>query len=58
MTELAAIDLAALSGPSHGALLRRRALAHKGLMIGATLLVLVVVLALAVFAAPLGIWLP
>ncbi len=41
MTEVAAIDLAALAGPSHGALLRRRALAHKGLMIGATLLVLI-----------------
>src|SRR5260221_8772823 len=53
MTEVAAIDLAALAGPSHGALLRRRALAHKGLMIGATLLVLIVVFALlAPFIAP------
>jgi len=46
MTEVAAIDLVALAGPSHRTLLRRRALAHRGLMIGATLLALIVALAL------------
>jgi peptide/nickel transport system permease protein len=46
MTEISALDLAALSGPSHGTLLRRRALAHKGLMIGAALLGFIVLLAL------------
>ena len=53
MTEVSAIDLAALSGPSHGTLLRRRALAHKGLMVGGTLLALIMLLALlAPFIAP------
>ena len=53
MTELATLDLAALSGPSRGVLLRRRTLAHKGLMIGATLLTLILVIALlAPFIAP------
>src|ERR1700678_3029869 len=46
MTEVSALELAALSGPSHGTLLRRRALAHKGLMIGATLLALIGLFAL------------
>jgi peptide/nickel transport system permease protein len=45
MTDIS-IDLADLSGPSHGALLRRRALAHKGLMIGGALLAAIVLLAL------------
>ena len=53
MTEVSAIDLVTLSGPSHGTLLRRRALAHKGLMIGGTVLALIVLLALlAPFIAP------
>jgi peptide/nickel transport system permease protein len=46
MTEISALDLAALAGPSHRTLLRRRALAHKGLMIGAALLAFIVLLAL------------
>src|ERR1700738_2833551 len=46
MTELSAIDLADLTGPSHRTLLRRRALAHKGLMIGGALLAAIVLLAL------------
>jgi len=53
MTEITAIDVAALSGPSQRALLRRRTLAHKGLMIGAILLAVIIVLALlAPFIAP------
>src|SRR2546430_17511098 len=46
MTELSAIDLATLTGPSHGTLLRRRAFAHTGLMIGGALLAAIVLLAL------------
>jgi peptide/nickel transport system permease protein len=46
MTEISALDLAGLSDPSRGTLLRRRVLAHTGLMIGGALLAAIVLLAL------------
>jgi hypothetical protein len=46
MTEASTIDLAALPGPSRGTLLRRRVLAHKGLMIGGAVLAVIVIGAL------------
>jgi peptide/nickel transport system permease protein len=46
MTEASTIDLAASPGPSHGTLLRRRVLAHKGLMIGGAVLAVIVIGAL------------
>ena len=53
MTEAYAPPLVDISGPSPQALLRRRVLAHKGLMIGATVLVLIVLMAaLAPLLAP------
>jgi peptide/nickel transport system permease protein len=53
MTEAYAPPLVDISGPSSQALLRRRVLAHKGLMIGATVLVLIVLMAaLAPLLAP------
>jgi peptide/nickel transport system permease protein len=45
MTEAYAPALIDIAGPSSQALLRRRVLAHKGLMIGATVLVLIVLMA-------------
>jgi peptide/nickel transport system permease protein len=50
MTEMSAIPLVELSGPSHRTLLRRRVLAHKGLMIGGPLLALI---ALSALLAPM-----
>jgi peptide/nickel transport system permease protein len=47
MTEAYAPPLIDIAGPSPQALLRRRVLAHKGLMIGATVLTLIVLMALA-----------
>jgi peptide/nickel transport system permease protein len=53
MTEAYAPPLVDIAGPSPQALLRRRVLAHKGLMIGATVLVLIVLMAaLAPLLAP------
>jgi len=46
MSETAAILVADVAAPPPGALLRRRALAHKGLMIGAGILGFIVLLAL------------
>jgi peptide/nickel transport system permease protein len=46
MSELSVIPLIELAGPSQRTLLRRRILAHKGLMIGATLIVLILLVAL------------
>ena len=52
MTEVS-ISVPELAGPSRGMLLRRRTLGHTGLMLGATLLVLITVIAvLAPFVAP------
>ena len=45
MTEAYAPALIDIAGPSAQALLRRRVLAHKGLLIGATVLVLIVLMA-------------
>jgi peptide/nickel transport system permease protein len=45
MTEAYAPALIDIAGPSQQALLRRRVLGHKGLMIGATVLVLIVLMA-------------
>ena len=47
MTEAYAPPLIEIAGPSSGALLRRRVLGHKGLVIGATVLILIVLMALA-----------
>jgi peptide/nickel transport system permease protein len=47
MTEAYAPPLIDIAGPSPQVLLRRRVLAHKGLMIGATVLTLIVLMALA-----------
>jgi peptide/nickel transport system permease protein len=47
MTEAYAPPLVDIAGPSPQALLRRRVLGHKGLLIGATVLVLIVLMALA-----------
>jgi peptide/nickel transport system permease protein len=47
MTEAYAPPLVDIAGPSQQALLRRRVLGHKGLLIGATVLVLIVLMALA-----------
>jgi peptide/nickel transport system permease protein len=47
MTEAYAPAFIDIAGPSAQALLRRRVLAHKGLMIGATVLVLIVLMAAA-----------
>jgi peptide/nickel transport system permease protein len=53
MTEAYAPPLIDIAGPSPRALLRRRVLAHKGLLIGATVLVLIVLMAaLAPLLAP------
>jgi peptide/nickel transport system permease protein len=53
MTEAYAPPLIDIAGPSPQALLRRRVLAHKGLMIGATVLALIVLMAaLAPLLAP------
>src|ERR1700680_2550309 len=46
MSEVSVIPLIELAGPSRGTLLRRRIFAHKGLMIGATLIVLILLVAL------------
>jgi peptide/nickel transport system permease protein len=52
MTEVS-ISVPELAGPSRGMLLRRRTLGHTGLMLGASLLVLITVIAvLAPFVAP------
>jgi peptide/nickel transport system permease protein len=52
MTEVS-ISVPELAGPSRGLLLRRRTLGHTGLMLGATLLVLITMIAvLAPFVAP------
>jgi peptide/nickel transport system permease protein len=47
MTEAYAPPLIDIAGPSSQALLRRRVLAHKGLLIGATVLILIVLMAVA-----------
>ena len=53
MTEVSAIPLLQLEAPTRGALLRRRILRHKGLMVGVTLLALIVAIAvLAPLLAP------
>jgi peptide/nickel transport system permease protein len=46
MTETSAISVIELAEPSRGTLLRRRALAHTGLVIGASLLAIIVLVAL------------
>jgi peptide/nickel transport system permease protein len=47
MTEAYAPPLIDIAGPSSQALLRRRVLSHKGLLIGATVLILIVLMAVA-----------
>jgi peptide/nickel transport system permease protein len=46
MSEVSAISLADIAGPSRGTLVRRRAFGHMGLVIGTTLLTLIVLAAL------------
>ena len=46
MSEVSAISLADIAGPSKGTLLRRRAFGHTGLVVGTTLLTLIVLAAL------------
>jgi peptide/nickel transport system permease protein len=46
MSDVSAIPLLELAGPSRGALLRRRVLAHKGFMFGAGLVLAIVLVAL------------
>jgi peptide/nickel transport system permease protein len=46
MSEVSAIPLVELVGPTRGTLLRRRVLAHKGFMLGASLVLLIALLAL------------
>src|SRR5271157_2991286 len=47
MTEISLLPFVEIGGPSRRTLLRRRALAHKGLLTGITLLALMILVALS-----------